>query len=742
MTFVNDEGEVLDFDGFFALTKRSVSFFNSRIQGDYSINFSVDNNSKTRKFLNYDGPQMLNQVAFTRQSVTAVRNGNPLARGYIVIQSDNGDTLSCYFISGNSNWVNLVQGLITELDYSGVTNAVNYELELTGANILATRSATSGIIFPMVDWVYDLRKGDNSWYGVNLLDISVDDMVRRFFEWYPCFYLHTLISEIGKQKGLKITGNVLNNNLYKTMVLTPVNGELKRKQVYRITTAYTAGGNTNATGSLVRYTSLTEAADPEGIFSSGVYTANKSSKIIVTVNVRSFIIGAPATTGTVQLRKNGVSIGTFVQVNQTAGYGVGTYIIETSGVSGDTFDVAFVRDGGAGSMTVSLDEKYDIPTLITYGDYIRPDWFLPELSCLDVIKFVINFFGCSVYFDEYSKTLTINQIEGLKPEDAEDWSEYFQSVKIDYTINGAANNYLRLADADDTEIKAYNKNHFLKYGEGNITSGNTLKEKADILKIPFAASEFGLSKNGTWLTNIPLIRLEDAGDPIAYTGINNSGGSAAFVFDALADTFLQGQVCRIVDDTNGDLGIWTVINAAFTGGTATEIEIAFYGFSYPGATSTGKIYLQQYTPRQINPRILVVKPSTPIADFGSDSEYDYHTPIGTTSAETTAAFAHFSKPQIGDVIDTYKSNLAIDNPDLDLYSDPTVKQLNFGKISRLIGNPTPTAVFLLPEAVYQSFEFGGFIYLKTKDLTGYFWVESISNYIDSSTKTQVPLLML
>ena len=69
MTFRNDEGEVLDFDGDFAITKRAVSFFTSKILGDFSITFQVDNNSVNRKVLGYDGPQMVSQVAFTRQAL-------------------------------------------------------------------------------------------------------------------------------------------------------------------------------------------------------------------------------------------------------------------------------------------------------------------------------------------------------------------------------------------------------------------------------------------------------------------------------------------------------------------------------------------------------------------------------------------------------------------------------------------------------------------------------------------------
>lgn len=738
MTFEGENG-VLDFDGDFAITKRAVSFFNSKIQGDFSINFEVANNSINRQVLGYDGPQMLNQVAFTRQPFTLMRNGNPFSKGYIVIQTDTGPTLTCYFISGNSNWINLLQGLITELDYSGVTNAVNYITQLTSTNIQALRSATSGIIFPMVDWCYDLRKGDNSWFADDLLDVS-GDATHTFLEWYPCFYLHSLVSEIMKQNGLKISGSVLDNKIYQTMVLTPVNGEIKRKQIYKITTGY-GTAQSNATGSEVQYTNLTEAADPYELLSSGTFTMPQSAKVNITLNVTQFS-AAGATQALIRLKKNGVTQTTLTA--DTAAVDNPSTVFEASGVTGDIFQVFFVRVGGAGSVTVTLNLKFDIPTTITFNDYIDPANFLPALTSLEIIKFIINYFGCSVYFDEYSNTLSVNQIEKFKAEDAADWSEYLDMsapIKTVYTIDGAANNYMRLAVSEDTEIKSYNKANTIKYGEGNIQTGNTLKDKADILKIPFAASEFGLSENESWLSNIPLIKLSDGGDPILFISTSDDGtGQALLQWDTDIDSLITGQVCRIVDDSRGDLGMWVCEGSAMLG--PGQAEAAFYGFNYSGATSTGRIYVQQFEVNQIQPRILIVKPSTEIGDFGVDVEYLLHSPIGSTTGYTSTAFAYFARPSIGEPIDSDTGNLAFDNPDLDGYTRPTQKQLSFGKISNMIGNPAHNVQMLLPESVYHAWQFAGFITLKTKDLTGYFWVDSINQYRDGDTKVEVKLLML
>lgn len=728
MTFQNDEGEVLDFDGDFAITKQAVSFFNSKIKGDVSINFNVDNNSINRKVLGYDGPQMLNQVAFTRQPFTLMRNGNPFAKGFIVIQQDLGKELDCYFISGNSNWINLLNGLITELDYSGVTNVVNYEMQYTGANVLAGMSASSGVIFPMVDWCYDMNKGGNHWLAINLLD-DKRDPYQGFTEFYPCFYLKTLVSEIVKQNGLKITGNILDDKLYQTLALTPYNGEMRRDKV-NVTSAY-GTPQTNATAAFVQYANLTESSDPDGAFSAAQYTAVRSSKVIITLTlVTVAMVGLPGS-GQVRLRKNGATLATYTVFTGNTG----ALVLETSCVAGDILDIAFA-DGGSTSITLTANIKFDIPVVITIDDYFTPDMFLPPFPCLDVIKFAINFFGCVVYYDEYSKTLNINIVEKLKEEDAPDWSQYVQSVKFNYT-QAAANNYMRMEDSEDTLVKAYNKSHRVKYGEGNIVTDNTIKDEDELIKIPFAATEFGLAKNGDWLSNIPLISLTDM-EPLVYTAVADAGGLASYSF--IGDIVLSaGQVMRIVDDTTGDIGIYVVQN--FTPGTPNTVD--FEELAYQGATSTGKLYPQQRTVNTITPRLLVVKPETAFADISSTvTSYTFRSSDTGFSSQTHTGIGNFCKSVTGENIDTLKANAAFDNPDIDTFTDPSVKELYFRKVSRLLGNPTIPVMMLLPEAEYQAFEFGTFIQLKTQGLVGYFWIESINHYRDSNTPVEIKLLML
>src|SRR6478736_2984625 len=103
-------------------------------------------------------------------------NGNILDRGYIVIQSEEPKSLNCFYVSGNSNWINLLTGLITDLNWD------SYLVQINKANVLSKASATSGITFPYVDWSYDLKNGFNTRDATNDVEVSFQD-------FYPCLYL-------------------------------------------------------------------------------------------------------------------------------------------------------------------------------------------------------------------------------------------------------------------------------------------------------------------------------------------------------------------------------------------------------------------------------------------------------------------------------------------------------------------------------------------------------------------------
>lgn len=726
MTFRDDNGNELQFDGDFAMTKQAVSFFNGSINGNVSITFQVDNNSVNRKVLNYQGPQMLNQVAFTKQAFNRVRDGNILDRGYIVIQSENQSSLNCFYVSGNSNWIQLLQGIITDLDYSGLTNGTDYSVPYTNAStgIKSRVSSTDGITFPLVDWMFNLRKGGGTYEYITriIIDSANDSREYPLSEFYPCFYFKSLVSEIVSQNGLKISGNVLTDAAYNSLIITPYNGLMKRESFRNV---YAAGSSQAIAGfSSSFYTSLTEVTDPEGLFSNNSYTANRKASLYFNLNLSSTT--SLSGLDSVSVVKNGLSVGS--EVWPATGAQKSIFVACNKG---DVFTFQ-ITNADSVSVSYSFNVTIETPNKIGYGDYISPVNFLPGLSSISIINFIIRFFGCSVYFDEFSKTITCNILEKIKPEDAYDWSEYYITHTSEYTVSQAKNNYIKWIDTDhDLRIKTYNNNHDLKFADGNIQTGNTLRADNVMSTLPFKPSTMGLEKNEFYKTNIPLVSLVDDGDPIPFTAITQVSPPEVRYTHNESFVFNINEVVRITNSNDVSLGLYQIISLI----TSPTRQIIVKDSTFNG-TGTGFIRKQKIVYNEVGPMILSNYPNAPVSDYSNSASFEYNGTIKNWP------LALFTKQQISKNIDTWKNNLSIDNPDSGGFIDPTIKERYFNKIGRFLQNPPIMVIMLLPEAEYQRYKFDQFIYLKTEKLTGYFFVDSIKNYVDSSTPVEVNFYML
>jgi hypothetical protein len=301
-------------------------------------------------------------------------------------------------------------------------------------------------------------------------------------------------------------------------------------------------------------------------------------------------------------------------------------------------------------------------------------------------------------------------------------------------VQSAKNNYLKLKQpTNDDIIQTYNKNNILNFGEGNITTENNLKDADTLFTLPFAPSSYEFSKGKSWLANIPLVSFEDT-EAYTYTSILDSSGFSAYQLTVTDLLLLSGEVVRILDDNFGNLGYFYVV--AQSSGDAFINEI-FKG------SSTGVLYRQKAKFNKTTCRELIYKVNGTSGDVSSSTFYFYNETFSglVPSNETLASPAFFTKKKTGISIDSFASNLSFDDVD-ENHFDPTFKELYFNKISKFLQNPNIRAKMLLPEAVYQSFVFDQFIYLKTEKLTGYFFVDSIVNYVDGNTPVEVNLYML
>lgn len=726
MTFVDDDGNEIETSGDIAITKQSVSFFNSKIKGDVSTTFTIDNNSQNRKTLGYKGPQMLNQIAYTKQAFSRVRNGNILDRGFIVIQSDNGPTLSCFYVSGNSNWVQLLQGFITELDFS------KYRVQINIDNIRAQNNY--GIIFPFTDFCYNQKGGVNGTvrYISNIYDStaafdgSLASADSPFFnEQYPCVYLHTVMSELFSQNGLKADGNLFEDFIYQNIVITPANGKVKRDFVPLVTVNGNSFSSVPATQ--LKYNTFTGTKyDPENLFSNSSYNSTRFCSIIVRVNVVS---NTNATN--ILLFKNG-SIFIAMSSSPVTGDSISDEVQVADG------DVLEIYTEGA-NRTITLNIRFEVKQQIGYLDYVTPNDFLTDMKCIDLVKFCINYFGCSIYFNDTSKTLSLNIIDKVKTEDSYDWSDYYVAHKSKYTIDQASNNYIKMLESNSEEVKRFNKNNKTEYGGGNIETSNTLKSENNLFTIPFSAQFFDKTKdNRAWLSIKPLINLEPAGDAIPFT-VTNLG-----YLEITTQTLNLYEVIQVYNSNGVSFGYFVIFGYDPAPGFGYNVSLD----TTANNITSGNVFRQTIKFNETSPSISI-NSVVRVSSYVNNLNLPYYANgslISLGSENTTVNYAWFAKKKVGIIfggysIDYYNYSLAFDRI-TEEYNDPTIKELYFNKISRFLQNPDIEAIMILPEAAFQRFTFDRFIYLKTEQLTGYFFVESIENYVDGNTPVTVNLYMI
>ncbi len=238
ISFINDNNQSINFTGDFGITKQVAYFRNLQIKGDVSVSFNVPNNSETRDALGYYGYNQVTKPIFSTNQFNLVKNGNVLMRGYLIIEEDTGKELSLYFISGNANW-------FKDFDFSckDIRNT-GYQLRFIGQDIVNSWTNTRGIIFPVIDYIFQRNKFDNK----NFLDalVGVDDEGGAV-NILPCLYIHTLVDELGNHAGIKIKGDLLDDKLYRSLIITPETSDI-RNEWGLIDKRYSSSQNSSGTG--------------------------------------------------------------------------------------------------------------------------------------------------------------------------------------------------------------------------------------------------------------------------------------------------------------------------------------------------------------------------------------------------------------------------------------------------------------------------------------------------------------
>lgn len=618
-SFIDDNGNELEYDGKdFAVSKQTISFIDFKIRGDFSVNFKLKNTAHNRMVLGFLGPNQIN-AALIPVVFSLVRNGNKILRGLVYIYESDEDEINCSFLSGNSNWFNNFQFKSNEV----INPAYSLDWKNSFSSIVTAydnRNNEHGIVFPIIDY-FGFGSRGQAGFG-NTIQQSAGNGLgagpNAVPSLFPCLYVHTLVEEIAKKADIRIAGNILDDAIYKSLIITPNGPEL---------------------------------TNPE------------------------------------------------------------------------TNERIFMKSNGS---LASLN------SLITIGS------IAPEIKAIEIIKYLCFSFGCIPSFDEESKTLTLTTLKSIDVSDSLDWSEHF--ISYDFQPDKLKSKYY-FKNKYGEELEKYNTSFDPGYGDLLIESGKENGGELTAYQSPFYASTHDINA----IMSLPFVGLYEVSleKSLSYDTVSKpTDVSIRFEGSTNEDAFDNGQriIVQVIDDNKlysgfhyGDIGISLGV---FTIDVIIQSSLSTIGAkNYFSTTSTGiiNIYSLQPSKRQA---ILRCKPNVNVSDFSIFGEIFY---TSTSVRATTASYAWFSKkkgyPNLND-----EPGISYGQINSSGFEDIDLSDMHLQPIKKMLSNAPIKAKFKLPETVFSAFDHTKFIFLKTKNISGYFYVHKIENYMNSVTAVTVEMM--
>jgi hypothetical protein len=722
-SFVNDEGEYLEYAGpDIDLTKQAMSFFTLRISGDYSQNFTINNNSVNRATLGYYSPMQVDNPAFSKNAFTLLRNGNNVSRGSIIINSVTETKINCFFIGGNSAWFNALSINLKDMEWEDFT--------ILWSTFASTYTVTGGICFPDVDWGYNgSKRGDEISQYIYTQQIAFTGQIQDdpVSDQYPCIFLHSIITLLANTTGIKIAGNLLEDPIYKGMVITPNGPNLlwpsSQTEPVRAFVDRSADVTINDNDTIPFDTIISEGSLSDYDTSTSTYHCRRTGTYKVTLAINfsasdNFQIEF-LTNGAVSrtIWSNGLPAASAyfgeAYINLVKGDSV---IIRSS--SGGTIPGGWDLLGGSSVVWELAKDIYPFrQTQLTaeLSHYVSASAIVPGMKGIDLIKFLTTYFNCVSTYDTETASITITKLNSIT--DVEDWSEYYVSHQSTYNRGIATNNYINVQPTTERDIVRYNEVKDTMYGGGNINTDFSAERDKTLYTSPFGAAYDQRNKTrlGWSKPFIEFFRCVDGDASIAYTTVTSVSGAQ---FNHVASNENNARRLFRITSANGNYDGYGVLK------TITGTTSVFYGIDYIN-TTTGFLIAQEVERKTSAHRILYVIPSAAAADSGGPVE--------------TVMTAMFDKPLYNEAIDSVKVSLSIDNIEGREFNN-SISQMYYGKLKKGFNSPLIPAMFILPEAVFKSYNFDKLIRVDAAGLSGNFFVNNIKKYTNAKDEVGVELI--
>lgn len=709
---IRTQNGYLDYDGDIEIERQVLLFEDlEETRGDFSYSFSVPRTENNMAILDIPLPDNASKIVYRKVDAEIISDsGSVLYNGFIIIEGLGKTEIPLSFFSGNSNWLSLLVGDMTQLSLS------EYDLDLNTTEIVNRRNDTSGIVFPVIDTgVLATRSFEN---------LQVEDFV-------GCFYLHTLFMEVFKQSGLKLKGDLINDPVFNQIVVATNT----RSKLDIDANSLFVGKTDNQiipTGLSLHFVTFNEQTTPYFIGDQSTFTSDiyyyASSDMLVDIDVSwqstvAIIGGLRNSTGPI-LQIPGVS---------SSKQGTNELIsIRSYKIAAGDFIALRVFNDQASPSTITYASLRVTPTFIykAFGRSCVPLW-----TKLEFVNNVLALFNTITDYDPYTKTVTIDLFEKIHTQSPLDISPYCVVNDIDYVSfisNYGKRTTLKYDAGDDEDLTNYNISSFIKYGEGVIEVDNELlPNTAPLLESDFRTPlSYINSVFNASLERINFVEYVEV-ETTDLTSVTDDGGIPQFNVDE--DIFLEGDVVRIESAE-------TQYNGEYIVGDIGSGFIKVQGLAYV-ANSTGTVTLLKH--KVVNDDSVYLFINVP------DYDVDQMSPTKTgwylnTVFRQSYNVAFFSLLYTGTPInDAYKQSLSFGSITNPSFYQRTLIDTYWQTTKRVLNDPVLIPVeATMPEVIFNSLTPLRPVFLKTEETVNLYYVNKVSGYVSSFKPCEIELIKL
>ena len=703
-------GEYLDFSGDIEIERQSKLFEAfSETLGDFAYAFDLDDTATNRRILKLDSLNRTDKIIY--QSIDAeIQNDSGVGIYYGLLRVERyTNVITCGFFSGNNNWITQLTGNLLDINWDDL------DVEKTSTAVTDTWNASQdGVIFPLVD-----KGGLEDRLGQALAN-DTRNLNLNVFDFHPFYFVNKILTKVIQNAGLKISGELLEDPIYKNLIITSNRGDTRSERIDSRTSE--VGRNTSQSLPTSRTKLQLTSADP---FSDGELELWNNTlfryvaDVAMTIKIVNDLNTSVDQVYLYEIEVNGSVERSWEFANEN------TYTTTLDLSAGDYVDFYVTSM----TSTANLLSGSSITIYPLLFEYFYASDYIPSMDKATFVKNVFNLFNVVVNYNPFTKTLDTRLFKNIKNQPEIDISEHVSSIEVDYyefIESFAKINNFKYTVPEITEIEDYNKANPKEYGAGTIELQNKyLQETADVLELEFAPPFTYYNNN--FRANLAKInyanysRINDTEFDIS--SVSNSGGIARFnVTGAMPLGILVGRIVEIFNSSNSayeGTGILSVV----TGTYFELVNVAFIN------TATANFNLVTSDPIESDTPIIMVSSFLNVNEFsGFDTIYVGSNPF------TEVPYGWFDKPSTGLVTDNMVNSLSFDPVNqLNSYQTGLIDNY-YGDFKRILNDPVKIyATCNLPEKVFKQITFTELIRLRFRDFDCQFYGNKISGFKNSFT---------